>query len=162
MVTHEGGSKLEWVLLSYRLPREPSTPRITLWRHLRRLGAAQIGDGLVALPFDARNREQLEWIADEAIEHGGSAAIWIGVLASASDERRVVEGLAASVADEYRAVAAEADEARSLGPADRRRTLGRLRRELRRIGRRDYFPPPERDTASRTVEELGAIVERPA
>lgn len=150
------------MLLSYRLPREPSTPRITLWRRLRRLGAAQISDGLVALPLDARNREQLEWIADEAIEHGGTAAIWIGALASASDERRVVEGLATTIADEYRAVAAEADEARSLGSGGRRRTLARLRRELRRIGRRDYFPPPDEEIAVRAVEELGALVEEPA
>lgn len=45
-----------WVLLSYRLPREPSTPRITIWRKLKRLGVAQISDGLVALPADARTR----------------------------------------------------------------------------------------------------------
>ena len=38
-----------WVLLSYRMPREPSTPRIAVWRRLRQLGAAQLGDGLVAL-----------------------------------------------------------------------------------------------------------------
>jgi len=48
----------EWVLLSYRLPGEPSTPRIALWRKLRRLGVAQISDGLVALPRGARTREQ--------------------------------------------------------------------------------------------------------
>ena len=44
----------DWVLLAYRLPREPSTPRITVWRKLRRLGVAQLVDGLVALPADAR------------------------------------------------------------------------------------------------------------
>jgi hypothetical protein len=154
--------RVQWVLLSYRLPREPSTPRITIWRRLRGLGVAQIGDGLVALPLDARNREQLEWIADEAIEHGGTASIWIGVLASASDERRVVESLAGAVADEYRAVAAQADEARSLAPVARRRTSGRLRRELRRIRRRDYFPPAERDAAIRAVDDLAALAEEPA
>ncbi len=46
----------QWVFLAYRLPREPSTPRITVWRKLKRLGVAQILDGLVALPMDARNR----------------------------------------------------------------------------------------------------------
>ena len=62
-----------WVLLAYRLPREPSTPRIALWRRLRRLGAAQLVDGLVALPHDARTREALEWLADEdtAARHEG-------------------------------------------------------------------------------------------
>jgi hypothetical protein len=51
---------VEWVLLSYRLPREPSTPRIALWRKLRNLGVAKLGDGLVALPQDPRTREQFE------------------------------------------------------------------------------------------------------
>jgi hypothetical protein len=32
---------------AYRLPRTPSTPRITPWRKLRPLGVAQIADGVV-------------------------------------------------------------------------------------------------------------------
>ena len=44
--------RLEWVLLAYRLPREPSTPRIAVWRKLRRQGAVQVLDGLVALPAE--------------------------------------------------------------------------------------------------------------
>ena len=53
------------MLLAYRLPREPSTPRIATWRKLKQLGVAQLLDGLVALPLDSRNRERLEWLADE-------------------------------------------------------------------------------------------------
>jgi hypothetical protein len=33
-------------------------------------------------------------------------------------------------------------------------TVARLRRELRRIAQRDYFPPPEREEARRAVESL--------
>jgi hypothetical protein len=40
----------QWVMLVYRLPRTPSTPRIALWRRLHPLGVAQIVDGVVALP----------------------------------------------------------------------------------------------------------------
>src|SRR6266496_4310557 len=65
--------RTRWVLLAYRLPREPSTPRITLWRQLRRLGVAQIADGVVALPLDARTREQLEWLAEDVVDNGGEA-----------------------------------------------------------------------------------------
>src|SRR5438093_13586917 len=67
--------RISWVLLAYRLPREPSTPRSALWRKLRRLGTAPVLDGLAALPLDARNREQLEWLADEILEAGGEATI---------------------------------------------------------------------------------------
>ena len=72
------------MLLSYRLRREPSSPRIALWRELKRLGADQVLDGLVVLPLDSRNREQLEWLADEVEQAGGDAMIWIGELGSVS------------------------------------------------------------------------------
>ena len=147
------------MLLAYRLPREPSTPRIALWRKLRRLGAAQVLDGLAALPLDARNREQLEWLADEVLDAGGEATIWVGELGSAGQERELASRMAEAVATDYRALIEDAAVAREQAPGKRRRTLARLRRELRRIRARDYFPPPERDQAQRAVEELAALVE---
>jgi ChrB-like protein len=150
-----------WVLLAYRLPREPSTPRSSLWRKLRRLGAAQVLDGLAALPDDARNREQLEWLADEVAEAGGEATIWVGQLASASQERELATRMAATVAADYRALAEAAAGARNEPPGQRRRTLGRLRRELRRIRARDYFPPADRELAQQAVDELAVLVEEP-
>src|SRR6266536_6066984 len=94
--------RVSWVLLAYRLPREPSTPRSALWRKLRRLGAAQLLDGLAALPLYARNREQLEWLADEVVEAGGDATIWIGELGSAAQERELATRMADGVAADYR------------------------------------------------------------
>ena len=146
-------------MLAYRLPREPSTPRSALWRKLRRLGAAQVLDGLAVLPLDARNREQLEWLADEVIDAGGGATIWVGELASAAQERELASRMAEAVAADYRRLIAEAGAAGAGARGQRRRTLGRLRRELRRIRARDYFPPPERELAQQAVEELAVLVE---
>lgn len=64
-----------WALLAYRVPREPSTPRITIWRRLRKLGVLRIGDGLVALPADPETLEALEWIAEAVTEADGDA--WV-------------------------------------------------------------------------------------
>jgi hypothetical protein len=143
-----------WVMLCYRIPREPSTPRITVWRKLKRLGVAQLADGLVTLPADARTREQLEWIADEITEAGGEASIWLAQPASAAQERDLAARMAAARGVEYTAVTAEARAVATAGARDARRTGQRLRAELRRIGRRDYFPPPERDTAHAVVRVL--------
>jgi hypothetical protein len=153
--------RVSWVLLAYRLPREPSTPRIALWRKLRRLGAAQVLDGLAALPLDARNREQLEWLADEAVDAGGEATIWVGELGSAAQERELASRMADAVAADYRRLIEDAAVARDQAPGKRRRTLGRLRRELRRIRARDYFPPRERELAQRALDDLAALVEEP-
>jgi hypothetical protein len=111
----------QWVTLAYRVPRKPSTPRIAIWRRLKRLGVAQILDGLVALPLATR--------------------------------------MADAIASEYEAVAAEADAASELEPWLRKRTLARLRRELHRIRRRDFFPPPEREQAEAAVAQLAASLD---
>ena len=94
----------DWVLLGYKVPREPSTPRIALWRALRRLGAVQVLDGLVALPADSRTREQLEWLADEVVEAGGEASVWLARPGSAAQERALATRMRDAVTVEYQAV----------------------------------------------------------
>jgi hypothetical protein len=147
---HVGG----WVLLSYRVPREPSTPRISVWRKLKRLGVAQLGDGLVALPADARTREQLEWVAEEIVQAQGQASIWLAQPATPAQERQVAAEMAAARTAEYAAVISEAAEAAGMDDTHRRRSGERLRAELHRIARRDFFPPAERDLAHAAVRAL--------
>ena len=145
---------MEWVLLSYRLPREPSTPRITVWRKLDRLGVARLGDGLVVLPADARTREQIEWVADEILDAGGTATVWLATVAGAAQEQAIAATMRAARTGEYQALIDQAQVAVT-GPAeDSIRVLRRLRSELRRIERRDFFPPPERARARAALESL--------
>lgn len=143
--------KQEWALLSYRIPREPSTPRIAVWRRLKELGVAQIGDGLVALPNDARTREHLEWVAGRVLEADGEAIVWVATPAA----RRSGVSLAQQMRDARTAEYAELlDEVNAdAGTADHR-TLARWRREWRRIDRRDYFRSPLREEARRAIADL--------
>jgi hypothetical protein len=146
----------DWVLLAYRLPRVPSTPRSAVWRKLKRLGVAWLGDGLVALPADPRTREQLEWIAEEVTEHGGDATLWLGRPLDGSASSAVVSRMTATVAAEYDAVIAQAADLRTADAVARRRAVARLRRELHRIQSRDFFTCPQREAARRAVEQLAA------
>jgi len=156
LVDMSGSGTGQWVLLTYRLPREPSTPRSAVWRRLRRLGVAQLADGLVALPADARTREQLEWVAEQVRESSGTAGVWLARPASMTQERELASSMTAARAKEYRAVHRVAVAAATLPERLRVREADLLRKELRRIRRRDFFPPPERDAAVAAVEALVA------
>lgn len=145
---------MEWALLSYRIPREPSTPRIAVWRKLKQLGVDQVGDGLVALPDDARNREHLEWIAADVIAADGDAAVWVARTSRTTSES-TANRMRAARNDEYEALIAEV--ATDSGDANRR-TLQRWRRTLRNIDRRDYFRAPLRDRARLAVDEVAAAL----
>ncbi len=159
MVTQHRQEEIEWALLSYRIPRDPSTPRIAVWRKLKNLGVEQIGDGLVALPDDARTREHLEWIAADVVRAGGEAAVWVAHTSRTTSEQIATQMRAARNL-EYRSLIAEAAES---GTSTDKRTLQRFRRTVRKIERRDYFKAPLRDRARLAIDALTtATVEEPA
>lgn len=149
-------TEAEWVLLAYRLPREPSTPRIAVWRKLRKLGAVQLVDGLVALPLDPATAEAFDWLADEITEAGGEAWTWRATPGSKHQQRALRQRVSDAVAEEYQALVHEADGAAA---APSQRTLQRLRRELRNVEARDRFAVKEREHARRAVQRLARLVD---
>jgi uncharacterized protein YdbL (DUF1318 family) len=148
----------EWVFLTYSLPRTPSAPRLSLWRKLKRLGVVQLADGLVALPADARTREQLEWAADEATAAGGTAGVWLARPTTRAQERELAQTMNAARAEEYRFLVHEAEAALGAVEVDRARALRRLRAENNRIRRRDFFRPVEREQARQGLSALAASI----
>lgn len=113
-----------------------------------------MADGLVALPADARTREQFDWIAEQVREANGTAGVWLARPSSDAQERELARSMQAARIAEYQEVEREAMEALALDARQRSRALRTLRSELRRIRRRDFFPPRERDSATAAVEAL--------
>jgi hypothetical protein len=119
---------------------------------------AQIGDGVVGLPADARTVEQLEWVAEDITQARGTAMLWTARAASVEQERWLAGQMAHARAVEYVQVRDHAVDAFVGDEAAVGAVLRRVRAELRRIERRDFFPPPERDAARAAVCELAARV----
>lgn len=65
-----------WVLLVYKIPREPTASRAQVWRKLKRIGALLLHDAVWVLPATPWTREQFQWLAVEIGELGGEAHLW--------------------------------------------------------------------------------------
>ena len=110
----------------------------------------------VTCSADARTREQLEWLADDVLAADGTAGVWLARPTSIAQERELAATLAGARATEYRELIAQCRAATDGDPAERARALRRLRGEWRAIGRRDFFPPPEREQAAAALRHLEA------
>jgi hypothetical protein len=163
-----------WVLLVYRLPREPSRHRVAVWRKLRDLGALYLQDGVAALPEDAVTREQLEWLQLRVREAGGRATLWEALPNTVAENRDLVEEFRAAREEGYAGVIEGAERIRrkaTLG-ADKASLLeeiAKIEREFRAERRRDYFRSPLRAEAAqalraarRTLVEGGPSADRRA
>jgi hypothetical protein len=144
-----------WVLLVYRIPREPSRHRVAVWRKLKTLGALYLQDGVAALPEDAVTREQLEWLQLRVREAGGEATLWEARPGTVAEEAELVEAFRVSREEAYRTIVAEAERVRrkaQMGAGALLEQLDKLEREFKAERRRDYFRSPLRTEAAAALK----------
>ncbi|MDP9341386.1 MAG: chromate resistance protein ChrB [Actinomycetota bacterium] len=163
---------MEWLIISYRLPAEPSRHRVAVWRELRRLGAVPLqqatwavpsrpvfaegvqhavalverAEGEVVLlrgaPFDDTHAARLERLFTEARE-----AEWIEFLSDCDKLDREITG---EIGKE-KFTPAELDE--------EEQSLERLRRWYREIRAKDVFQAPSAELAERRLKACAETLE---
>ena len=77
-----------WLVLIWRLPTGISTPRVTAWRRLRRVGAVPLTPGAAIVSYSEDLHEQMDWIAEDITDWGGDAWVLpVGELPNADEAR---------------------------------------------------------------------------
>ena len=145
-----------WLIMTYRLPREPSGPRVAAWRKLKALGALYLQDGAVALPENAITREQLEWLQLQIREAQGDATLWQAQPTAIGENDALVAAFQSSREEAYRALIAGAEriqrKAELGGGNTLAEELNKLEREFRGERKRDYFRSPLRKEAAEALK----------
>jgi hypothetical protein len=93
-----------WMLLVYKVPNEPTSGRVFVWRKLKKLSAFLLHDSVWVLPATPRTREQLRWLASEVRELGGEATVWESQLTLGADEDELVGRFTEAVDAQYREI----------------------------------------------------------
>ncbi len=155
---------MSWVVFSYSLPSKArSSPRVALWRRLRRLGAVQTRGRVYVLPEQEDCVEGFQWLAKDVKEAGGEALIMRVQQFEGMADADLVELFRQARDEDYRQLRSEVDRlarllAHSQGAAAGRRDVGdrlvRLRRRYAEVARIDYFNSPE---GSRMLTRLDAL-----
>src|SRR5258708_18644930 len=93
-----------WLLLIYKMPRDPTAGRVAVWRKLKQLGAVALQDAVWLLPANPQTREQFQWLAAEIEELEGEATLWESRLLNAGREGRMIARFNDPVEAEYREI----------------------------------------------------------
>jgi hypothetical protein len=126
--------KSAWVLLVYKVPREPTALRALVWRRLKRLGALLLHDAAWVLPATTWTREQMQWLAVEIGELGGEALLWETQTLLHGQEDALIQQFLEKVDAIYRDILAE------LAREDT--DLVALSRKYQHARAQDYFQSP--------------------
>lgn len=121
----------KWLLLTYRIPREPTAGRVFVWRKLKRLGAVAIQDAVWVLPSTSRTREQFQWLVSEIKELEGEAVLWEGDQIDATDPESLQRQFSEPVDAECRGILAALKK--------KNRDLAALSQRFRDVAARDFF-----------------------
>ena len=140
-----------WMLLVYKVPREPTALRATVWRRLKRLGALLVHDAVWVLPATDWTREQFQWLAVEIGELGGEVYLWESQLLVNGQEETLVQQFLERVETIYRDILAEVEQA----DAD----LVALSRKYQQTRAQDYFQSAlGQEVRDRLLAARGGIV----
>jgi len=156
----------EWLVLAYTLPPEPSRKRVSVWRHLKRLGAVYTEEGLWFLPMTDRLEAALRAVVAEVEHHGGSATAFAARDLSSGQAERLTSRFNKARDDEYLEVrrlcqkfldhiqrATDADELDFAEVEELEQDLEKRVRWLAQVRERDAFGSPEHQPVERMLEE---------
>jgi len=123
-----------WILLTYKIPNEPTSGRVFVWRKLKKLGAMLLHDSIWILPATSRIREQLRWLADEIAELKGEAIVWESQATFGINEDKLIAQFTSAIDIEYREILADLKR--------KNRDVAALSRRYQQIKAQDYFNSP--------------------
>ncbi len=148
----------EWILVVYRVPTEPASRRVTIWRDLKRLGALYLQQCVCILPRRDPVQEELSRIIAKIPTLGGEYTRFDIPQLPAADEAKIITAFRTLRDKEYAEIVEECEtkfvkeiefehfrqnytfeEAEEIG-----QDLEKIRRWYGRVVERDWFAAPGR------------------
>jgi hypothetical protein len=157
-----------WLVFSYSLPtKSTSSPRVTLWRRLRRLGAVAPTGGIYLLPGRNECLEAFQWLAQEIQQANGQALVMHVEQFEGFSDAQLIDLFQQARAEDYAELEPplnELEQAASqaeLSAPEMSRiydSLAKLRRQHAEITQIDYFNCPAGVRTAARLTQIGHML----
>ena len=91
-----------WLLLTYKVPPDPASRRVALWRRLKGMGAIYLQNGVCVLPRNDDHVRRLKMLENEVRKMGGESVILETAALDSAQEEKVIARFKMDRDDEYR------------------------------------------------------------
>jgi hypothetical protein len=99
-----------WLLLTYKVPAEPATKRVALWRKIKALGAIYLQNGVCVLPRSDENIRRLKMMENDISEMGGEAVLLETTALDSGQNDKVIARFRADRDEHYKEFIGRCDE----------------------------------------------------
>jgi hypothetical protein len=134
--TVKRGDPLSWRVLIYRVPTEPASKRVAVWRDLKRLGALYLQQCACIFPDVPEVTEQVNEITAKIPTLGGETFLLEVPKLQPEDETRIIESFRAQRTSEYAEII---EECETKFVKEIEQDLDKIRRWFERVLERDWF-----------------------
>jgi hypothetical protein len=161
-----------WTLLVYRVPTEPASRRVTIWRDLKRMGALYLQQCVCILPARDDLTDELERIAAKIPAMEGEYTRFDVPVLRPGDEEKIIAAFRTLRNKEYAEIVEECEtkfvkeiefehfrqnytfeEAEEIA-----QDLEKIRRWFARVVERDWFGADRRDEVSAWIEKCQELL----
>ena len=91
-----------WLLLIYKVPADPATKRVALWRKIKALGAIYLQNGVCMLPKSDEIVRRLKILENDISAMGGESVLLESSAVDAAQEEKVIARFRADRDEHYR------------------------------------------------------------
>ena len=172
--TVKRGTPLSWRVLIYRVPTEPASKRVAVWRDLKRLGALYLQQCACIFPDIPGLTQEVNQVAAKIPALGGETFLLDVPTLQPADEARIIEAFRAQRASEYAEIIEECEtkfvkeiefehfrqnytfeEAEEI-----EQDLEKIRRWFDRVRERDWFKADRRDEVETWLAKCQGLLAR--
>jgi hypothetical protein len=167
-------AKVRWLVLVYRVPSDPSSNRVAVWRELKRIGALYLQQCACVVPDREDVVTEIAAVRSQITALKGSSTLFASAPLPAQEEAALVDQFRQLVAKQYAEIVEECETkfAKEIQSETARQNfsfaeaeeiaedLEKIRRWFARARQRDWFGAPGREAVRDWIARCEKMLER--